>query len=232
MMTSPDQTRLVAKRGVLVVVCDGIGGEDGGAIASEVAASTAMRVFYACDTEDDEVAIREALQAANAAVGEAAVDYQLTRMGTTIVMAAVTANQVTVGYVGDSRAYLYRPGIGLHQLTNDHVEEGKTGLARSLGVIGRTDGDVVRAAFGPGERLLLCTDGLYRAVPQNAITNCLSVNRTVEAMSHDLVAVAYANNSRDNITAAIVACDDATTRTQSALHAIRGRIVRRRNEHE
>ena len=232
MMTSPDQTGLVSKRGVLAVVCDGIGGEDGGAIASEVAASTAMRVFYASDATDDATAVREAVSAANAAVREAAADHGLARMGTTIVMAVVTVEHVIVGHVGDSRAYLLCPNIELRQLTSDHVEAGQMGLARSLGAIGRSDGDVVCEAFGPGTRLLLCTDGLYRALPQSAIAACLSQHGTAETIVRDLVAAAFGNNSRDNISAAVIACDNATTRARNALHAVRGFVMRGRNQHD
>lgn len=237
MMTSPDQAGLVEKRGVLAVVCDGIGGEDGGAIASEVAASTAMRVFYASDAIDDVDAVREAVDAANTAVREAALresaaDLRLARMGTTIVMAAVTTERVTVGHVGDSRAYLLCLGEGLRQITHDHVDADHAGLARSLGAIGRSDGDVVSHGFGPGARLLLCTDGLYRAMPQSAIAACLSRHSAVDMLARDLVAAAFGNNSRDNISAAVIACDDAATRTKKVLQGVQAFVTRSRNGHD
>lgn len=220
-LTSPDQFGLVAARGVLAVVCDGIGGEDGGAIASSVAASTAMRVFYASGAEDDTRAICRAMQAANHAVKEAAVDHRLARMGTTLVMAIVSLRRVTVGYVGDSRAYLYSPDQELRLLTRDHIGEDCTGLTHSLGAIGRSDGDVLTAHFCPGARLLLCTDGLHRALSEADLTAHLSRHSHVTTIAHDLVANAYSNNSRDNITAAVIACDDVVTRVQSAIRAIR-----------
>jgi protein phosphatase len=233
MMTSPDQVGLVNKRGVLAVVCDGIGGEDGGAIASEVAASTAMRVFYASDATDDAAAVRAAVNAANLAVQEtamreSALDDRLARMGTTIVMAAVTVERVTIGHVGDSRAYVLCPGAELRQLTRDHVGEDHSGLARSLGAIGRSDGDIACETFGPGARLLLCTDGLYRAMPQSAIAACLSGYGTAETLARDLVAAAFANNSRDNISAAVIACDTGISHMRGLLRAVQKLVMRRR----
>jgi protein phosphatase len=137
----PDDPHTLAARGRLWAVADGMGGHNAGQIASEAALKAVVRAYYGGDAEegvargDDGAAaaaaeepgerLRAALEGANALIHQAASRVGDNRgMGTTATVAVVRDDQLTVGHVGDSRAYLLRAGV-LRQLTDDHswVEE-------------------------------------------------------------------------------------------------------------
>ena len=153
----------------LAAVADGMGGHVGGEVASRLAIETAVA------TDGDAVA---RVLAANAAVLGAARDRpRLTGMGTTLTLAIFSGDMVEIGHIGDSRAYRYRDG-NLEQITRDHslvaemVASGelrpeeaaahpfRSVITRALGLDGAVAVDLVQGEALPGDRFLLCSDGL------------------------------------------------------------------------
>ncbi len=111
---------LVAQKGRLYVVCDGMGGHNAGDVASQTAVRRIFNEFYADPSPDPRQRLERALQAANAEIQTlAAADPARQGMGTTCVAAVRSGNDLLVANVGDSRAYLAGPD-GIRQITVDH----------------------------------------------------------------------------------------------------------------
>ncbi len=123
----------------------------------------------------------------------------LYQMGAAVVVARVRPGEVELAHAGDCRAYLLDGELRL--LTEDHVEisRGRLQLVRHLGL---RDLEVTRSRvpFGPGARLLLCTDGLHRELACEQLASLLSLDNACQA----LVEEALARGGRDNITALVI----------------------------
>jgi protein phosphatase len=201
---------------VLVVVADGMGGHVAGEIASGLAID---RVAETAPDESD-VSPGDRVKAANdrllAAVRE---DPALLGMGTTMTLGLFdTAGALHIGHVGDSRAYLLRDDE-LRQLTKDHTvvaelvalghlsEEAAERhpqrhlLTRTLG-LGPVDVDEYEYALQPGDRVLICSDGLTAMVDDDAILSMAGGD--VEATVWTLIEAANAAGGVDNTTVAVV----------------------------
>lgn len=205
------------------VVCDGMGGAAGGNIASETAARRMADRLAAADlgsmTEESlRYVLESAVAAANADVyDKAAEDPMLTGMGTTLVVAVVIGSMLCVAHVGDSRAYRLS-GEGLTRITRDHsvvqqmVERGelteeearshpqKNVITRALGVEETVAFDYVRLPFEPGDKVLLCTDGLSNMVDDTLLETTL---RQPDAVPK-LVQLALDAGGSDNVTACVI----------------------------
>jgi protein phosphatase len=206
----------------LCVVADGMGGHRGGATASRTCVETLGRVF-----ETSKVPIRERLAQglleANReirALAEALPD--LGRMGTTVVaLALAPAGTGWVAWVGDSRAYRLRGGI-LTPLTRDHSlvaewvrvgvlrpEEAhghprRNELLRSVGPLEELEVDVEPVEVRPGDRYLLCSDGLWGEVSDAEIAAVLA-GEAPETAASRLVEMANARGAPDNVTVQVAA---------------------------
>lgn len=214
--------------GVLAVVCDGMGGMQCGKEASTIAAKAFTEHINAsydpCMPDDAlESLLRDAVAEANQAVYTAAAEANLRmRMGTTLVAALLRGKECRLVNVGDSRAYLL-PQEGLPtQLTVDHTaaqylyERGdieaeerathprRNELTRAIGVMPRVPADFVQCTLQEGERLLLCSDGLYGMLSDDEIGQIIRENSLEETAQH-LVDAANANGGRDNISVILIA---------------------------
>jgi protein phosphatase len=209
--------------GDLVAVADGMGGHVGGEVASRVGIE-ALRDSFVDDTTLD--GLVQAVHDANKAVWERAeAEPGLHGMGTTIVAVALVSDggrkQLAVVNVGDSRAYLLHDGE-LSQLTRDHslvadmvragaitAEDARTHpnrnvLTQVLGV----DPDIEPAVMVTdpirGDRILLCTDGLFDELTDDEIAALLAAtSQAAEAADH-LVQAAKDHGGHDNITAVVL----------------------------
>ena len=201
----------------LVAVADGMGGHRAG----EVASATALEALRAAVAAGEP--LREAIEGANEAVLEKSEsDRELQGMGTTLTAGMLgTDGSLTVGHVGDSRAYLIREGE-LRQITDDHslVEELVRGgeltpeqaevhpqrsiITRALGIDPRVDVDVYPIELHAGDRILLCSDGLTTMVRPEEIANILGREREPRRAAQLLVDAANAAGGEDNVTAVIV----------------------------
>jgi protein phosphatase len=203
-----------------VVVADGVSGEAGGRIASSLAVKT---VLTATSDADD---FREALQQSIATANRAILDYSASkfrgqRLATTVVAAILTEDAVSVGHVGDSRAYLFHGGQ-LIRLTRDHTvtqqllderriteaqalsHPDRHKLTKALGHRPTVEPDLVTYYVAKGDIMLLCTDGLTEGLSDAEITDSVTGRTDMAGVSKTLVAAAKRAGVQDNITVAIV----------------------------
>lgn len=208
------------------VVCDGMGGAFGGAIASALACKTIEQRLneVLCGAGDEEAvhsAVLEAIELANRAVYDKSVGSVAARgMGTTVAAVAVAGEMAHIAHVGDSRVYRLRRGK-LQQLTTDHsmvqelVENGsitpeearnhprKNLITRALGIEPSVEASYRVEPVVAGDVFLLCSDGLTSGVRDEEITDILCTTpffNTAEA----LVRAALHAHVQDNITAVLM----------------------------
>jgi PPM family protein phosphatase len=206
----------------LVAVADGMGGHQGGEVASAAALEVLTREL------SGGAGLREAVLAANEAVYEQArQNPALNGMGTTLVALLLDGQTYQIANVGDSRAYRVDLS-GVRQVTRDHsfaaeaVQQKlmssdevarspwRNALTRSLG----TDASVEVDVFGPYEiagpphLVVLCSDGLYRSVESEAMWQTLVKAEDGDAAARALSSLAYENHSDDNISVAFLECGD------------------------
>jgi protein phosphatase len=167
-------------------------------------------------------AVREAVEGACAAVFRTSkLNPELHGMGTTCICMVINGSHAIVGHVGDSRAYLVREG-GVLQLSEDHSlvnEQVRAGLltpdearvSRLKNIITRSVGfeedvlvDVMGVETKPGDRFLLCSDGLSNLVSNEEICEALSTETTLEAIATALIQLANDRGGDDNSTAVLV----------------------------
>ena len=199
-------------RGIVAVVCDGLGGHVGGAEAAE-AAVKAVRQSTLGWTGRAPSAVdvaRYLVTVAEAAVRGLHRDPRLDEAMTTIVLWVLAFDDPSasaVAHVGDSRAYLYRPSSsGLVQLTTDHAL-GRHTLAACLGARGVLDSpDVKSLACLPGDTFLLCTDGFHGTLSDEMIRDGLldKQRSSLGFAAESLCRWAFHEGSQDNITTAVI----------------------------
>ncbi|MGH2710662.1 MAG: Stp1/IreP family PP2C-type Ser/Thr phosphatase [Actinomycetota bacterium] len=197
----------------LFAVADGMGGHQGGEVASSLALETVAK---------RQGNLEQRVQEANAAVfARAAKDPGLSGMGTTLTILLADGDVLRMAHVGDSRAYMLRDGQ-LRRLTKDHtvverlVDEGKLTaeeaeihpqrsiLTRALGVDQALHVDQAEIEPKPGDRILLCSDGLTGMVGEDRITEILSASKSPQAAADALVEAANEAGGQDNITAVVI----------------------------
>lgn len=200
-----------------MAVADGLGGHVGGDVASRTALQAVDRVVTAARLDEDDTAelLVGALREANREVlGEAREDPSLKGMGTTVVLAHLAADgrALTVAHVGDSRAYALRD-TGLSRLTQDHVRGGLLGrtLTQAVGTGPDLRPGVTQTSLDPGDRLLLCTDGLTDMLEEATIADLLAAEDDEAATCGSLVDAALSRGGVDNVTVIV-----ATVTGQSA----------------
>jgi protein phosphatase len=223
----------ISARG-LYILCDGMGGHDGGEIASAMTVDI-LRDYFATrwnnDSLPDEQTIREGIVAANEAVFEInqkKFAHGSGRMGTTLVLVLVQDQNIAVAHVGDSRCYGITPSQGLIQLTLDH-EVGQQQILQGVDpdiAYGRPDSYQLTQAIGPRDRhyiapdirffelqedtlIVLASDGLTdnQLLENYWLTNVaplLSPNANIQDGVDRLIDFANEYNGHDNITALIV----------------------------
>lgn len=210
----------------LYVVADGMGGHDGGEVASRLAVDTICRVALEriAGTGDRldaiEAALDVAFQSANNLV-KAESERKGNDMGTTLVALLVHGDrQAFVANVGDSRAYLFRHGR-LHQISVDHslvqrmVERGRISaeearthphsniLLKTVGTERDVEIDLFRVELERGDRVLLCSDGLWGDVEDSRICAILNEHGDARVAARELVRAAHQGGGKDNVTVLI-----------------------------
>jgi protein phosphatase len=181
----------------VVAVADGMGGHPAGDVASTITVQTLADELGRSPHGEDLLA---ALQVAHEAVAAAAAaDPTKAGMGTTAVVAVVDPSHVELAHVGDSRAYLVRNAQAI-QLTHDHNRGGY--LTQSVGHRA-IEPELVTVDLAPGDRLLLCTDGLTGLVPDHVIGALVGANDPDTACTR-LVEAALTAGGHDNITVILV----------------------------
>lgn len=213
-----DSLIVIPEKG-LMIVSDGMGGHNAGDEASRIAVeqlTKAMVKVVGTIPPDDctawTSALKKAIRQVNVEIWrQAAVVPGLLGMGATVVMALVLGKRVFVGHVGDSRAYLFR-GDKLKRLTMDHTVFGilfRSGeLTRYLGMRMPPDPDINIEYLEPGDRLMLCTDGLTDEVRDKDIARVFGKRLDIEETCKILVNTAKNTKGRDNITVVLAEFHD------------------------
>lgn len=215
--------RVTVARGPLLVVCDGMGGVEGGEVASDLATQVIWREMKATPaTRDPEVfarLLRRATRVANHDVHAMAKrEPGLKGMGTTVSAAGIVSDRLVIATVGDSRAYVQRGGV-LVQVTQDQslssalldaghgeVEAANAGSAilQALGVGDDVEPSLSIIELRRGDRVLLCSDGLHGLVGDPALAILMAEPHTVAESVMLLVTAARAAGGSDNITAIVL----------------------------
>jgi len=233
--TTNEDSMIVDHARGLYVVLDGMGGANAGDVASQTARD-AIRDFVAQrrGTMEPRALLEAAIQYGSASVWNAAQQVRERHgMGTTVVACLlVDPRHAIVAHVGDSRAYLLRHGR-LQSLTRDHtiveelVERGalppeeaerhpyKNVLSRNLGAKPDTRVDVVELEIKPGDRLMLCSDGLYGYASTEAMQYLLGSGDAPENVARDLIELALRGGGGDNVSTIVIESpQQAPTSTQ------------------
>ena len=222
----PKDQQVMAKKGALFIVADGMGGHAAGEVASEIAVDTVSNMYYQDDGDDIANSLLHAIKRANALIHQRASENMLrSGMGTTCVAAVVRGNMAYVANVGDSRAYLVRNGQA-KQVSQDHswvAEQVRAGLltedqarthaqrnviTRCLGTQADVEIDVFPEQIEDKDALVLCTDGLSGLVSDDEIRRIIDQSGPQDSVYH-LVQRANENGGPDNITAIVVSIQEA-----------------------
>jgi serine/threonine protein phosphatase PrpC len=212
-------------RGSLFMVADGMGGEASGEVASQICTVTVPKRLHdnlkslgAVSETNFVLLIREAIEFANQIIFQKALgDHAYRGMGTTTTAAALFGPYLFVGQVGDSRAYLIR-NQGVTQLTRDQTflnylkeigaelpldlekDSRKSILTQAVGSSETLDVKVTYTKVRQGDRVLLCSDGMYNMVPQADMLASVNGGASLPDTCKALIDKANANGGTDNIT--------------------------------
>jgi len=216
----PAESRVRARKGILCLVADGMGGHRAGEVASREAVEQVVRHYYGEMSSDLAGNLSRALRAANSAIGDRAEeDRGRTGMGTTLVGAVIRGRQVLVANVGDSRAY-HSGRKGIAQVTQDHSwveEQVRAGflspdqarthpqrnlVTRALGTRPEIEIDLFEGVLGAGDCLVLCTDGLSNQVGDEEIELAVRTHSPDEA-AQMLLELVKERGGRDDATVLI-----------------------------
>jgi serine/threonine-protein kinase len=226
----PPESEEEKVRGSVALLADGIGGTGKGEVASRLAVDTALGKFREVrpDTNANQV-LWQMFTAANLAVYDAGMQERdgQGRMGTTLTVAVFRNNEVTVGHVGDCRAYLIQNGR-LRRLTTDHSYVGmqlKLGLiteqeamtsqfrnllTRSVGKEPMIQVDYYSAVLHPGDYLVQCSDGLHGCVADHELLEIVTHHSPAEACQL-LLDLAEKRETSDNLSVQVVRIDKVET---------------------
>jgi protein phosphatase len=218
----------------IFVVCDGMGGQAAGEVASKMGVDVLLNYFRneasAADINSTNgqngsagaTRLAEAIKLANQTIFKAGQEqHGRNGMGSTIVAALVRGNSLAIGHVGDSRIYLVRQGT-IQQLTQDHslvMEQVRRGyitleqaqksemqniILRALGSEEAVEADVEDLVALPGDILLMTSDGLTRHVQDEEILSIVKTSASLQQACSELVKTARDRGGDDNITCLLV----------------------------
>lgn len=214
--------------GTVIVVCDGMGGMQGGRYASAMAVNSIIHSFDTAPKNGDvKEVLRSAIEKANNDILCAGAENpDLYGMGTTVTALILTPKCATIAHVGDSRIYQFR-GKRKHYRTFDHsmvFEMVKNGvlteeqarvsnqsniIMRALGVSAEVNPDIYELPYEKGDRFLLCSDGFWGSMPEpdliKMMTQKSEIGHIVEITADQVDQIGHAKGgNHDNLTAAMV----------------------------
>ncbi len=208
---------------LLLVVADGMGGAAAGEVASRMAVETIDEVYFAARAQSPEARLRGAILAANERIARAGEEEEALRgMGTTCTALAIVGATGYIAHVGDSRGYRLRGRTGITRLTGDmsvwaeHVraggspssEFGRNQLLEAVGINPdltpdmRGDIDVM-----PGDRFLLCSDGLWGLVTDPELS-AIAGGAPLDDACRSLIDLANRRGGPDNVSVILAAVTD------------------------
>ena len=196
----------------LAVVCDGMGGHAMGEVASETVSNAIVDYWKEHTNElDSEEKVKNACAYAMRTLDKKADSFSHCEMGTTMVMASIDGDIVTIAHVGDSRCYLQRTDEDLLYQTKDHVR-----LDFGWEVVDRcffsyqpevAVPDIVQFRLKAGDRILLCSDGLYKSMPPEILKERMMDDKPLADILDVYDFLCYKNGD-DNYTAVLIEIKD------------------------
>lgn len=245
----PDDEPLRLARGALFAIADGVGGQAAGEVASRTAVDVLAQEYFSPRAPHQiEAALSQSVLAANRAVHSLAhgADPAFRSMQTTLTALAFAGRQVYLAHAGDTRAYLFRRGA-LTQLTGDHSEAAellrlrlitpdqalthprRSVLTRALGGTLQLRPDFQRAPLQPGDRFLICTDGLWGELPHDEIASRLAEHpmtpEAPAAVCERLLALALERGGTDNVSLYVIDVADPGPAVPAAPSGRIGRLL-------
>lgn len=229
----PESQEVLATKGALFGVADGVGGAAAGEVASQAAVATLLAEYYSPRASHRvESALRQAVQASNLQVynlahGRNGAFYG---MQTTLTALVLAAGMAYIAHVGDSRAYQLREGT-LTQLTGDHSEAAellrlrlitpeqaathprRNVLTRALGSHVTLRPDFSRLQLRADDRFLLCTDGLWGELDHETLSRV--AQQSPAAACAELVDLACRHGGGDNVSLQVIRVVEPGTAMQS-----------------
>lgn len=187
----------------LMIVCDGMGGHSMGDVAA-VTVCNAISEFWEINSgiADSEAKIIDACKVASDALYARSRVVRPIEMGTTMVMASVDGNIVTIAHCGDSRCYLLRDGAVVYQ-TQDHADPhwGSEVVTKCFFSMNPEVAvpEVVRFEVQPGDRIFLCSDSVYKAMAPQILTARLQDDKPLDEVV-DVIKFMCEKFSTDNYT--------------------------------
>lgn len=222
-VTNEDQAMALTNAfgNILLIVCDGMGGQNKGDLASSLAINTIVSAFKNhkgfANTYFAKLWVSKVIREANRSVYEQSQSNRSYRgMGTTVTMLLIIKDVAILGHVGDSRCYFLKNHHDLVQMSEDQTyvaylvrtgqispEEALTHpkrhvLMNAVGIYPSASIDVQSFPY-LGEIVLLCSDGLYNNVSVEDIASVLKGNDSVEQKVNELIAIGNKNGGSDNI---------------------------------
>lgn len=216
------------KFGELRIVCDGMGGHNGGRYAAERAVQIIIDEVIKGNDTDPAQALQKAILKANEAIWqESNTNVSLKGMGSTVAALLITSEKAICCHVGDSRIYQLRKGKILHR-TSDHshvfdlVRQGKMTeeqarlsdksnvITRSLGTKLALNVEITNnLSYKTGDRFFLCTDGIWSMITESQLIEMISEEDDVESTVSNLIKIINAigiasGGNHDNLTAALL----------------------------
>jgi serine/threonine protein phosphatase PrpC len=233
----PLDQQVMARKGALFIVADGMGGHAAGEVASEIAVDTVSKVYYQDDNEDVAVSLVQAIKRANALIHQRAAE-NMTRsgMGTTCVAMGLRGDMAYIANVGDSRAYMVHHST-VKQVSQDHSwveEQVRAGLltrdqarshaqrnviTRSLGTQAEVEIDMFIERLEEGDTLVLCSDGLSGLVSDEDLCSIVDQYQPQESV-YRLVERANENGGPDNITAIVIRVQEVGSEPAGIRHPV------------
>lgn len=206
---------------VLLVVCDGMGGQNKGDLASSLAINTIVNAFkntrYFFQNIIARMWVSSVIKEANKCIYEQAQANEIYKgMGTTVTMVLLINGTAILGHVGDSRCYILKNHHDLVQVSEDQTYVGyllRTGqitpeealthpkrhvLMNALGVYPSASYQIKSFPYA-NETILICSDGLVNNVPLTDVSSILRGKDTIEQKVNELIAISNANGGTDNV---------------------------------
>ena len=221
----PEMPHLLANRGRLWAVADGMGGHAGGHRASEWGLRFLLRDYFLATDIDATTALSAAIMHSNNKLVDATTQHpEYQGMGSTLVALVLIDDVATIAHVGDSRAYLLRQGAEPQQLTQDHswvedqVRAGtmtrdeaeqsryRNVISRCLGMEGMPGPDIQKVTVQPGDVFVIVSDGITRYMQTDNIAAIVS-GKSLSQAAMDIVDAANLMGGADNSTCVLVRID-------------------------
>ncbi|NHF73854.1 PP2C family protein-serine/threonine phosphatase [Paracoccus xiamenensis] len=205
----------------LWVVADGMGGHEAGDIASDIIVQEMSSLGVAVTASDQRARFLERLDRAHHRIRAHAAEHDLDTVGTTVAALMVFGAELSCAWAGDSRIYLLRDRV-LTAMTRDHSEvatllaEGtitpeearssprRNVITRAIGIGSAPQPEVVTGVARPGDRFLICSDGLTEHLTDEDLTYVLGAGRDAQQAAEHLVGMTLERGAKDNVTVVVI----------------------------